>query len=275
MSGFRLRDLDGVDDMRECEQIQREVWGFVDLDVVPAGLMSVMNCYGAIATGAFVGDRMAGFVSGFPGFDAAGALHHSHMLAVLPEFRGAGIGIALKWAQADRVQAQGINRINWTFDPLQAANANLNLNRLGCVASVYRMNVYGKSQSPLHGGLPTDRLEPEWRLDSDRVGRARRGGASGNGPLPELPSVNRIRKREDGLPVSSEPQLPAAGGAEVLLRIPGHFTRILREDPGLALDWRLKSRNAFRGLFGRGYEVRGFHRDRGRFAYRLSPASRR
>jgi len=186
---FTIRDLAGIADMRECEEVQREVWGFIDLDVVPAGLMSVMSFYGAIAAGAFVGDRMAGFVSGFPGYvhegydpptgpgggsygrspatpgdsgALAGALHHSHMLAVRREFRGWGIGIALKWAQADRVRALGVRRINWTFDPHQAKNANMNLNRPGCVASGYRLNVYGKRLSPLHGGLPTDRLDRGW-----------------------------------------------------------------------------------------------------------------
>lgn len=265
---FTVRGLDGMDDLRECEQIQREVWGFVDLDVVPAGLMSVMNCYGAIAIGAFVGDRMAGFVNGFPGFDGQGPLHHSHMLAVRPEFRSSGIGIALKWAQADRAREQGLDRINWTFDPLQARNANLNLNHLGCVASVYRVNVYGESKSPLHGGLPTDRLEPEWALDSERVAAARRGELAREVGIPDLPSLNRVSARASGLVESSDPA-PAPDGPEVLLRIPPHFTALLQRDPDLALDWRLKGRAAFQSLFGRGYTVAGFHRDGDAFAYRF------
>ena len=265
---FTIRDLSGVDDLRECEQIQREVWGFMDLDVVPAGLMSVMECYGAIAAGAFVGDRMAGFVNGFPGFDEAGPLHHSHMLAVRPEFRGAGIGIALKWAQADRVLAQGLDRINWTFDPLQAANANLNLNHLGCVARVYRLNVYGKSQSPLHGGLPTDRLEPEWELRSERVAAARAGRRAAPRGVPDLPSLNRISPSPSGLPESSDPA-PVGERREVLFRIPPRFTALLREDPVLALDWRLKSRTAFLEALRQGYRVAGFHRDGDDCAYRF------
>ena len=268
---FTIRALSGMDDLRECEQIQREVWGFIDLDVVPAGLMSVMDCYGAIAIGAFVEGRMAGFVNGFPGFDDSGPLHHSHMLAVRPEFRGSGIGIALKWAQADRAREQGLDRINWTFDPLQARNAHLNLNHLGCVASVYRVNVYGESQSPLHGGLPTDRLEPEWVLGSGRVAAARRGELAREVGIPDLPSLNRVSARASGLFESSDPSL-TPDGPEVLLRIPPHFTALLAKDPGLALDWRLKGRAAFRSLFGRGYTVAGFHRDGDEFAYRFRAA---
>ena len=262
-----LRDLAGMEDMRECETIQKEVWGFFELDVVPAGLFAVMVHYGAVSIGAFVGGRMAAFVSGFPGYGEEGPFHHSHMLAVRPGFQGRGIGLALKWAQAERVRARGISRINWTFDPLQAPNANLNINHLGCVVSVYRVNVYGESQSPLHAGIPTDRLEPEWWLDSERVARARRGDLMPAPGIPELPAVNRVRVRPDGLPESSDPGEPQ--DREILFHIPPDLLRIIARDPGLAMDWRLKSRAGFQALFERGYEVRGFHRAKNEAAYRL------
>ncbi len=262
-----MRDLAGMADMQECEAVQQEVWGFFELDVVPAGLFAVMVHYGAVSVGAFVGERLAGFVSGFPGFADGEAFHHSHMLAVRPEFQGHGIGLTLKWAQADRVLAQGLLRVNWTFDPLQARNANLNINHLGAVSSVYRLNVYGESQSPLHGGLPTDRLEPEWRLGSERVARARRGGLVPPPGIPGLPAINRISFRGGGLPESTDPEPP--GDPEVLLYIPEDLGTILRGDLGLALDWRLKSRAALTDLFARGYQVRGFHRGGREAAYRL------
>ncbi len=268
-AGFVIRDLEGMSDMRMCEEIQREVWGFIELDIVPAGLMAVMVHYGAVASGAFVDGRMAGFVNGFPGFVAGKPLHHSHMLAVRPEYRGRNIGIALKWAQADRALAQGLDHINWTFDPLQARNANLNLNHLGALASVYRENVYGESQSPLHGGIPTDRLEPDWFLRSARVAQARRGALKPPPGIPDLPRANRLRPRRNGLPECSEMRdVPDA--AEVLLAIPGDFTAMIGEDVELALDWRLKTRNAFQRLLASGYDIRGFHQGGGEACYRLA-----
>ena len=269
---FSIRDLAGMDDMKMCEAIQQEVWGFIELDVVPAGLMAVMGHYGAITAGAFVGERMAGFVCGFPGGGEREPFHHSHMLAVRPEFQGAGIGLALKWAQADRVLAQGVRRVNWTFDPLQARNANLNINHLGCVSAVYRLNVYGNSNSPLHGGLPTDRLEPDWQLDSGRVARARRGELIPPPGIPDLPAVNAVAFREDGLPVSGDWAEPADGDGDVLYLIPANFNEVLKRDIGLAMDWRVKSRKALTDLFDRGYEVVRFHRDGGNAAYRLRGA---
>ena len=268
---FLIRDLAGVADMKECEAIQKEVWGFVDLDIVPAGLIAVMGHYGAVTAGAFVGERLAGFVCGFPGYGDGEPFHHSHMLAVRPEFQGAGIGLALKWAQADRVLAQGIRRVNWTFDPLQARNANLNLNRLGCVSSVYRCNVYGNSESPLHGGLPTDRLEPDWKLDSERVARARRDELIPPPGIPELPRVNRISFRDNDLPETVEITVPpeSARDGGILFFIPPDFNHVLQRDIALAMDWRMKSREALTDLFRRGYEVAGFHRDGRDAAYRL------
>ena len=267
---FSIRDLAGMDDMKICEAIQQEVWGFIELDVVPAGLMAVMGHYGAITAGAFVAERMAGFVCGFPGGGEGEPFHHSHMLAVRPEFQGAGIGLALKWAQADRVLAQGVRRVNWTFDPLQARNANLNINHLGCVSSVYRLNVYGNSNSPLHGGLPTDRLEPDWRLDSERVARARRGETIPAPGVPDLPRANAVSIREDGLPVSSDSsEGEGLGERDVLYFVPDDFNDVLKKDIALAMDWRLKSRTALVGLFERGYEVVGFHREGRAAAYRL------
>ncbi len=270
---FSIRDLAGMADMKECEEIQKEVWGFIELDVVPAGLLAVMGHYGAVSAGAFVGERMAGFVCGFPGVGGGESFHHSHMLAVRPEFQGAGIGLALKWAQADRVLAQGIRRVNWTFDPLQARNAHLNINHLGCVSSVYRLNVYGESNSPLHGGIPTDRLEPDWQLASERVARARRGELIPSPGIPDLFRANRISFRASGLPESGEITIPPedAGGGDVLFLIPPDFNDLLRRDTGLALDWRLRSREALTELFRRGYEVVRFCRDGPDAAYRLRP----
>ena len=271
-----IRDLAGMADMKECEAIQKEVWGFVDLDVVPAGLIAVMGHYGAVTAGAFVEERMAGFVCGFPGCGAGEPFHHSHMLAVRPEYQGAGIGLALKWAQADRVLAQGIRRMNWTFDPLQARNANLNINHLGCVSSVYRLNVYGESKSPLHGGIPTDRLEPDWQLDSERVARARRGELVPPPGIPDLPWANRIAFRASGLPEMADFAVPPdkAGGSDVLFGIPSDFNAVMRADIDLAMDWRLKSREALTALFESDYEVVRLHRKGRAAAYRLRPRVR-
>src|SRR5205807_6359307 len=119
--------------------------------------------------GAFDGDLVIGFAMAFPGYKAGRPYLHSHMLAVLPEYRNAGLGRRLKLAQRQEALSRGFDLMEWTFDPLEIKNAHLNIVRLGAIARRYQPDFYGPSSSPLQGGLPTDRLYAEWWLRSPRV----------------------------------------------------------------------------------------------------------
>ena len=112
------------------------------------------------------------------------------MAAVLPEFRDLGIGRRLKLAQREDALARGISLIEWTFDPLQTKNAYFNICRLGAIARRYLTDVYGSTSSPLHAGLPTDRLVAEWHLESERVVDILAGKEPARGP-----SVERVSNR--------------------------------------------------------------------------------
>jgi len=101
--------------------------------------------------------------------DEPWAYLHSHMLAVKEGYRNKGLGAKLKWEQRREALSRGIRLMEWTFDPLEIKNAFLNIRRLGAIVREYRVNFYGLSSSRLQGGLPTDRLLAEWRLDSSRV----------------------------------------------------------------------------------------------------------
>jgi predicted GNAT superfamily acetyltransferase len=114
---------------------------------------------------------MVGFAMALPGYRDGKPYLHSHMLAVLPEYRNAGLGRRLKLAQREDALARGFDRMEWTFDPLEIKNAHLNMARLGAISRRYIPDFYGPSTSPLQGGLPTDRLVAEWWLKSIRVGR--------------------------------------------------------------------------------------------------------
>ncbi len=161
-----------MEDPREfdiCVEIQREVWGFLDEELVPARLFVVATKIGGQAIGAFDGNRMVGFALGIPGNRNGHSYMHSHMLAVRPEYRNAGLGQRVKMFQREDALAKGIELIEWTFDPLEIKNAYLNIEKLGAITRRYTMNQYGSVSSPLQGGLPTDRLTAEWWLKSKRV----------------------------------------------------------------------------------------------------------
>jgi predicted GNAT superfamily acetyltransferase len=160
---MEIREVHSIDDLHAVEGLQRDVWGVSDLEVLPAIHMIAAREVGAIIIGAFDGDRMIAFVYGFPGFEGEHRVIHSDMLAVLPPYRDQGLGRALKLAQREAALARGIDRITWTFDPLQSRNAYLNFVHLGVTADRYLRDFYGTTTSPLHE-LGTDRLWVTWDL---------------------------------------------------------------------------------------------------------------
>jgi predicted GNAT superfamily acetyltransferase len=267
---IEIRDVARESEYVACARMQVDVWGFPEFDVVPAGMLIALHNYGGTCIGAFDGDRMVGFVCGCPGWEDGRAFHHSHMLAVLPEYRGQQIGENLKWAQRDRVLAQGLEVINWTYDPLQAPNANLNINRLGCVARRYKVNLYGLSDSPLHGGIPTDRFEAEWHLNSERVLNARSGRTNDWPAWEQLPRAHSTRMTSDGLLAYDAPLDIDRDAAALLFEFPKTLTDLMAKDRDLALDWRQRTRTLFQEYFDRGYRVEGVHRGEASAFYRLT-----
>jgi predicted GNAT superfamily acetyltransferase len=268
---IEIRDFERFSDYVACAGLQVDVWGFEAADAVPPLHLIALHHYGGILVGAFEGERMAGFVCGYSTFRRGQAFHHSHMLAVHPDFRGHRLGEKLKWAQRDRVLAEGIELVNWTFDPLQAVNANLNVNGLGAIVGKYRVNIYGESQSPLHGGIPTDRFEAEWLLSSERVIKTERGELPAWASWESLPRANRTRTTQSGFRVPAGTDL-AIDDEAILAEIPENFSRILAGERDLALEWRLATRGLFQSYFERGYFVKGFHRSGAGAFYRLERA---
>lgn len=166
---LEIRACHSLEEMRACLELQREVWNFTDLELVPLRLFVVAAKVGGQVFGAFDGAEMVGFALSVPGVRAGHPYLHSHMLAVRESYRNTGIGRRLKLFQRQDALARGFELIEWTFDPLEIKNAYLNIEKLGAIARRYTLNQYGITTSPLQGGLPTDRLVAEWWLQSRRV----------------------------------------------------------------------------------------------------------
>jgi len=166
-----IRKCQGIGEFAACVALQKEVWNFVDADLVPLRIFVVAEKIGGQIIGAFdnSSNELVGFAFSIPGERGGHAYLHSHMLAVRESWRNYGLGRRLKLAQRDDAIPKGFELIEWTFDPLEIKNAHLNLARLGAIARRYSVNHYGDSSSPLQGGLPTDRLVAEWWLKSRRV----------------------------------------------------------------------------------------------------------
>jgi predicted GNAT superfamily acetyltransferase len=164
-----IRPCSNKAEFEACLDLQRQVWGFNDEDLVPTRLFIVAQKIGGQVIGAFDGDKLIAFALGIPGNRNGHLYMHSHMLAVDSTYRNAGLGRKVKVFQREDALAKGIELIEWTFDPLEIKNAWLNIEKLGAIARRYTINQYGMVSSSLQGGLPTDRLTAEWWLKSKRV----------------------------------------------------------------------------------------------------------
>ena len=169
--GVSIRLCHSIKDFEACLQVEREVWGSADIDIVPVPLFVVAAETGGQVIGAFHNKRIVGFTMAIAGWRNRKPLLHSHMTAVQSSFRNRGIGRRLKLFQRQEALSRGISLIEWTFDPLIVKNAYFNFMRLGAISRRYIPNAYGITTSPLHSGIPTDRLVAEWHLRSTRVRR--------------------------------------------------------------------------------------------------------
>lgn len=245
-----IRPLRTNGECHAAAALQREIWGMEYIDVVPATLLHVVDYVGGLAAGAFdAAGEMQGFVFGINGVRDGALVHWSHMLGVRESSRNAGLGRMLKEFQRDSLAAIGVQRIYWTFDPLMAKNAYFNLNRLGAKVVEYVSDMYGKTTSPLHLGMPTDRLIV--CLDAKPA-----SPASVAAPTRETPMLTAFPRLDD-YTVSPGDRSPDAA----LIEIPGDILDVLARSPTSARTWRLAVRDHFQWALAQGYTVTGIHRD--------------
>jgi predicted GNAT superfamily acetyltransferase len=238
---IEIRQLFTLDEFTDVLNLQKTIWGFADIELLPLRFLVVVSKVGGHVFGAYDGDRMIGFCFAIPGVKPTGRPYlHSHMLGVLPEYHNAGIGRRLKLRQREEALGRGIVLMEWTFDPLELKNAFFNIERLGAIVRRYSENQYGLTASPLHGGLPTDRCVAEWWLDSDRV-----------------------RRVLDGEPLTPQP-------AE-RISYPADIARIRAEDRMAAREIQRANGRDLQDAFARGLAATGFERSESLGTYLLEP----
>ena len=247
---YTIRDLKTYDEFLQVHQLQQVIWGFGEpgVGLYPPFLFTASK-NGGVVLGAFdpVG-QMMGYIFSFLGREPGGPLRLcSQTMGVLAEWRDQGVATALKWAQRERTLAAGLSLITWTFDPLESANARLNMHKLGAVSRRYWRNIYGTQFGALNEGLPTDRLLVEWWIRGQRV-KAEVEVEVGEGvPVFEVGGRGMAR-RVTGFDADLDASCLA-------LEVPAEIQCLKRADMALALDWRLRVREAFETYFERGYVV--------------------
>lgn len=245
MEDIVIRECTTINELDNCVQLQREVFGLPDLEISPRRHLIVSRQAGGWTLGAFVPDdgegQLVGFVHHLAAVRGNEIFGYSHMMAVDPDYQNKGVGGRLKWSQRERALHEGRSLIKWTWDPMQARNAHFNLNRLGVTVSSYAENFYGTDYvtSPaLTGaspaGIDSDRLFADWQLQSTRVTELANGVRAIRQTLPDRP--------------------------EMIIHIPPNWTKLCKENPRQARQEQLRVRQEFQKAFASGLIAAGFER---------------
>lgn len=256
ISNVEIREIAGQKELRAVEELQKEVWKVPDLDVIPVAQLVAAAAAGGVLLGAFDGENLAGFAYGFASFENGRTAHHSHMLAVKPEYRSFNLGERLKRAQREYVLSQGLTEMSWTFDPLQSLNAYFNFNKLGVISDRYIVNFYGADAASFLHRSGTDRLWVTWHLDSNRVKQRIEKKVA----AVEFENVQRlVKSSENNIPIIAD-LAENLTDEQVAIEIPANINELQKQNIELAVKWREATREAFTKALEQGYIVKEFHR---------------
>ncbi len=249
------------EDFKTCEDIQREVWHFQDVDVVPAPLLMAASRSGGMVLGAYssLGD-LIGFAFSLLGLADGKLVQHSHMLAVRSAYRNFDVAFKLKMAQRKESLKRKISVIHASIDPMQPLNAYFSLGKLGTRATVYDENYLGETTSLLDRGLPTDRLLTQWNLENGDVVKRLETGPPRRDYRREIkqkPVINQLVESAPGIMNCSPVKLNCTSG-QFLFEVPYNLQEIKNRDLGVALEWQGRMRQVFRHYFKKDYAATDF-----------------
>lgn len=258
-----IRPLTLTHEFHLAEILQRDVWGIRDdIEIVPKDILLIVQKNGGLCIGAFDQyDEMAGLLFGFLGQTIDKKWKHcSHMMGILPKYRNSGIGIALKKFQRDFVIQQGLDLITWTVSPLEGRNSSLNFRKLGGVCRSYLPNFYGNMEDDLNLGIPSDRFEMEWWINSVRVENRLSNEKSQSFPgkvRPEIPIINQT-VIENGIRIPAGNDNSATPSNCFLFEVPADIQAIKKTALENALLWVNHTRKSLERYFSEGYIISDF-----------------
>ena len=237
-SGARVRTLTNLAELDQARMVFDATWPMVEGGSnLPSNLFRALVHAGAYACGAYVGEQMVGstvaFIAREPDIDGRPlVLLHSHMAAVLADYRNRSLGTAMKCHQRLWALQQGIEVISWTFDPLVRRNLRLNMLKLGAQVRGYECNFYGRMDDDYDFVDESDRVFAWWVVDSERANAA---------------ALGQLRALTDE-------ELEAHPDA-VVITIPDDIVALRAADPDAGHRWRIKVREQMQDALGRGYVV--------------------
>jgi len=259
-----LKELKSYDDFEALEPLQQAIWQFEPMAVTPRHVFIAAARSGGLVLGAFDDqNNLAGFALSFRGERDQTPCLYSHLMGVLPTLQNQGIGYELKMAQRAFALENGLDSIVWTFDPMMARNACLNIQKLGGKIYRYIPNAYGSSDFKMYGdGFPTHRFELHWHVNA----------------IPSSTSSWALEERETlitlndaGEPTIEHAVLEGAKDKSVLLPIPGNHLEMRQSNPGLAHRWQDSVVACASTLLESSHRIESFQGDLKKGSYLLVP----
>jgi predicted GNAT superfamily acetyltransferase len=106
MEDIVIRECTTINELDNCVQLQREVFGLPDLEISPRRHLIVSRQAGGWTLGAFGpddgGGQLLGFVHHLAAVRGQEIFGYSHMMAVDPDYQNKGVGGRLKCRQRER-----------------------------------------------------------------------------------------------------------------------------------------------------------------------------
>ena len=224
-NSIQVRELKSLQDQDSGRKIFDLTWALDAGTEITPNLLQAMVHSGSYLSGAFIDNKIVGAAFAFPATN--NGLHlHSHMTAVLDEYRDKGVGYALKVDQWNWAKKKNYSHLSWTFDPLVRRNAKLNIVKLGVDISSYYPNFYGAMPDALNAGDESDRLIVSWST-----------------------AINAPKARE--LITNLKPD-------DILIEIPEDIVAIRSKNQSESMKWRRLVREQFLAAFGKNGKVVGF-----------------
>lgn len=263
------RELHEIVEFEQVADLEIAIWGSAQRDAVPSHIMHAISRNGGLVVGAYAGVELVGMALAFPARRGRRWLLWSHMAGVRADYQGQSIGYGLKQYQRTWALERGYDTIGWTYDPLQRGNANFNLHRLGAVSHIYHVDFYGEMTDAINAGLPSDRLEVEWKLRDRRVRALAQSGSEQNLTEPPPQDATLLAGDAAAVPVI----LPRKTSGPFYVEAPYNLPRLKQDSPALALQWRLALREVLVAAFADGFVAADFLTCQGRGWYVLTAPS--
>jgi len=276
MDDLQIKIADNNDIFNDLQFLHRKIWGIQDIDVTPTHIYSAVNKNGGVMLCAYIDNKPVAFSFGFYGKDEDDSHYfYSHNMGVLKDYRHQGIGLLLKIELARQLLRKNVNLVKWTFDPLESANAYLNIHKLQATSYTYITNYYEEMQDSINRGVPSDRLIVHWNISTQLLNNVMRNhNEKKEYILADDHILNRIHYDSENLPQPHEMALNLPVNKKEMecffLEIPSNLHFLREKSMETVINWRYHVRNILSACFEKGFFISDAIYIKPRFYYVLT-----